>query len=467
MTRPAIVLALIVALTFAARSFLPAEAHLTGSGAALAFGFLLLSAIQVGAIFHVLHLPHLTGFILCGAIFGPELLGLLTPAMVTDLALVKRVAVGLIALTAGCELNFRTLRPKLRSIGVISAATLSLSLVLLWGFLFVAIGFLPFTEGMTTGQRAIVALVGANALIALSPAVVMGIISETHAAGPLAELALSIVVVADLAVVITFTLTDSLVGAVFPDLGSGGGVGSLATHLLGSLVVGGAIGAGMAVYIRRVGKRVALFIFALMFVVAEAGGAIHLDPLLTGLAAGLFLENLSPVGGHRVVRELEPAAMPTFAVFFAVVGAEVHIHAFVAVAGYAIAAAATRAVGISAGAALASRALRLDPPLGRRIKFGLFPQAGIAIALANLVKAKFGAWGEALATLLLGTIVVNEMIGPVLWRIALDRAGEVGKKAHVEHKAHARADTTRPLDVAAFVTADGEVRPGGGEPGRH
>src|SRR6185369_2318535 len=106
--------------------------------------------------------------------------------------------------------------------------------------------------------------------------------------------------------------------------------------------VGIGIGLMFALYMRRVRMRIALFVFAVCFVVAEAGTSLHFDPLLVGLAAGLFLENVSPVSGHEVIHETEIAAMPTFAVFFAVIGAEVHLEAFVAVAPFAVCMALTR-----------------------------------------------------------------------------------------------------------------------------
>jgi Kef-type K+ transport system membrane component KefB len=437
MTRAIVVLSLVAALSFAARSFLPADVTITGSGAALAFGFLLLAALQTGRIFHDLRLPHLTGFILCGAIFGPEVLGLLTHAMVQDLTLIKKVAVGLIALTAGCELNFGKLRPQIKSIGLISASGLFLAGICLFGFFLAILGRLEFTAGMTQPQRVVVALICANVLTALSPAVVMGILSETRAAGPLSELCLSIVVLADLAIAITFSFSELAARTVFPNLGGGQSMfGALAVHILGSLTVG--VGAGLifALYIRRVGRRVGLFVFAVCFVIAEAGGALHLDPLLVGLSAGLFLENVSPVSGHQVISETHVAAMPTYAVFFAVIGAEVHLHEFFTVAPYAAAAAAVRAVGIYAGARTGARLARLDPALARRVPFGMLPQAGIAIGLAILVKSSFPPWGEAAATLILGTIVVNEMLGPILFRAALVRAGEAGQRQDDADEVH-------------------------------
>jgi len=446
MIRAAILLALVAALTVSARSFLPAGVD-GGGGAILAFGFILLAAIQMGHIFHALRLPHLTGFLVCGAVFGPQVLGLLTESMVNDLGVIKRVAVGLIALSAGCELNLRELRPRLRVVGTIAALGSLLAAGLIWTFLFFLLPQLDWAVGMSPQQRAVVALVGANVLIALSPAVVIGIVSETRAAGPVTEMALSLVVLADLVVVLTFSLTDGLAHSAFPLIQATGGAASLAVHILGSLAIGALLGAVMALFIARVGRKVGLFVFGLLFVIAEAGGVWHLDPLLVGLAAGLFLENVSAVSGRLVQHETESASLPTFAVFFATVGAEIHLQAFVDVAGWALAAAALRAIGLYFGLRIAVWRYKIEPTLWKRLYLGMLPQAGVALALALLVSSKFGAWGEHLSVLLFGTIVVNELTGPVLWRSSLIRAGEVGRRDSAASAAgHARrASTIAPV----------------------
>jgi Kef-type K+ transport system membrane component KefB len=400
--------------------------------------------------------------LLCGAVFGPEVIGLITRPMIQDLALVKKVAVGLIALTAGCELNFQKLRPQIKSIGLISLAGLVFAIACLFPFFFLLSGRLEFMQGMTVEQRVVVSLICSNVLAALSPAVVMGILSETRAEGPLSELCLSIVVVADLVIAVTFSFSDSAAHAVFPTGPEGGSVfGALAVHILGSIAAGVAVGAIFALYIRRVALRVGLFVFAVCFVVAEAGTALHLDPLLVGLSAGLFLENVSPVGGHQVIHQTEVAAMPTFAVFFAVIGAEVHIHAFLAVAPFAVGAAAARAIGIYMGARVGARLAGVPREIARRVPFGMLPQAGIALGLAGLVKTSFPGWGEGAATLLLGTIVVNEMLGPVVFRAALERAGEIGRnlegRASLEpaHAPEPDSKAKRKLAAAAKGRAEG------------
>lgn len=423
-TRSLLTLGVIVALTYATRSFIPRGAMVTGSGAALAFGFLLVAAVQMGHLFDRLRLPHLTGYILCGLLFGPELIGLVTTSMLADLALVKGTAVGLIAFLAGCELNLRRLRPRLRAIGLISALSIGAALILLFAFFYAVTFALPISEHFSTFERLAAALVCANVLAAFSPAVAVGLISETKASGPLSETVMSIVVLADLVIVVAYALSSSVAHSVFPGSGSGGGMALLVPHIFGSIAAGALAGAALALYVRRVGARSGIFAFALLFIAAEAGAALHLNPLLVGLAAGLFLENASPVGGERLSREVQPVTLPTFAIFFAVVGAEVHLRAFLHVAPYALAAAALRALGIYVGARVAARWSGIEPVLARRIPFGLFPQAGVAIALASLVLSDHKPWGSVYGTIILGTIVVNELIAPVLFRNAIVAAGE-------------------------------------------
>ena len=422
-------LLMITALAYGVRSFVPAGQTITGSGAALAFGFLLIAALQIGSLSDRLRLTNITGYLVCGLIFGPEVLRIVSPEMLEDLALVKGTAVGLIALLAGCEMNFRRLRPALRAIASLSLVTMIASAVALWLLFFGITSFLPVTSSLSAYERAAVALVCANVLAAFSPSVVIGVISETKASGPLSQLSIAIVVLADLALVITFALTTTLARSVFPVAKTTGGLTVLVEHIFGSIVVGVVVGFALAIYIRRIRTRTGLVVFALLFIVAEAGRALHLDPLLVGLTAGLLLENASPVGGDEIVRAAQSVTLPVFAIFFAVVGAEIQLRAFLHVAPFAVLAAAVRAIAIFWGGRAGSALGHVPRDVARFVPLGLLPQAGVAIALSVLVLNDFPPWGRVLGTVLLGSIVVNQLIGPVLFRLALERAGEIGRDA--------------------------------------
>lgn len=430
MIRPVGLLMAVLLLAVGARSFLPADATVNGTGAAFALGVVLLCALLVGKAFHALKLPHLTGYLACGALLGPDVLDLVTPAMLGDLTLIKRVAVGLIALIAGCELDLRALRPRLASIGVLASISLACASIALtvvsYGYVLPNI---PTTAALEPVPRLVVAVLIANVLSALSPAVVIGILTETRSRGPLSEAALSIVVLADLAIVVAYAATGSLVDATFPTgTDTSSALLALGMHLFGSMVAGAGVGLMIVVYARAVGRRTGLFVFAVLFVVAEVGMALHLDPLLTGLTAGLLIENASALAGEEVIRDTQVATLPTFALFFAVVGAEVRLEAFAAMATFAVVLAAVRAIGLTAGTRIARRVVSLDPDMARRIPFAMFPQAGIALALASGVASSSWPWADEIGSLLLGAILVNEAIGPVFFRMALERAGEIGKK---------------------------------------
>jgi Kef-type K+ transport system membrane component KefB len=439
MTRALFTIGFVVALTYATRSFIPRGVNVTGSGAALAFGFLIIVAIQASHVFERLKLPHLTAYIVCGLIFGPELLGVISTQMIQDLTLIKGTAVGLIAFLAGCELNVHQLRPKLRAIGVVSALTLVGAGTLLFALFYAITYALPISAEFTTWERIAVAMICANVLAAFSPAVVVGLISEMRSAGPLTEMAMSVVVVADLVIVVTYAISSTVAGMVLPGARATGGVALLIPHIFGSVAVGAIVGALLAVYVKRSDARSGIFTFALLFIAAEAGAALHLNPLLIGLAAGLFVENVSPVSGEHLSKATNGVAMATFAIFFAVIGAEVHLKAFLHVAPFAIAAAVVRAIGITGGAFAAGRVMKLDPALTRRIPYGLLPQAGVAIALASLVLSDHKPWGSVFGTVLLGTIVVNELVAPVLFRNALVAAGEAEQGKLLEEREQTEA----------------------------
>ena len=424
-TRALLTIAGITALTYATRSFVPRGASITGSGAALAFGFLLIVAVQAAVICDRLKMPRLTGYILVGIFFGPELAGLVSSKMLPDLAIVKGTAVGLIAFLAGCELNLRQLRPKLRTLGTVAALTMFGASILLFALFYAITYVLPITANFSVAERMALALIAANVLAAYSPAVVVAIIAETKSRGPLSESALSIVVLADLVIVITYALSSTLAHGVFPAPAAESALALLIPHIFGSIAAGLVAGGALALYVSRVGARAGIFTFAVLFIAAEAGAALHLNPLLIGLTAGLLLENLTPIGGHALTTALEPVAMPTFAIFFAVVGAEVQLQAFVATAPFALAAALLRALGIYVGALAAAKVVDLDRVFARRLTVGLLPQAGVAIALAALLLADFHPWGAVVGTIVLGTIIVNQLVAPVLFRNALVAAGEV------------------------------------------
>jgi Kef-type K+ transport system membrane component KefB len=396
----------------------------------------LLAALQTGTIVSGMKLPRLTGYLLCGFIAGPSVFNLVTERMVGDLKLVNNVAIGLIALSAGGELNFRRMRPRLRAILSIGGACNLIAIVLISAACFALARFLPFMADMDAFHRAIVSLTMGVVLAALSPTVTLALLNETGSEGPISETILGVVVLADLAIIFAFAAVNALANSVFGSVAgaattTGGAASELMIHIFGSLIVGSFLGAVFALYLKKVNQRVALFIFGVCFLSAEAGVRLHLDPLLMCLSAGLFLENLTDIQGAQLIHDIESASMPVFAVFFAVAGAGLHWSIFRRVALIAVILAFVRAAALVLGARVGMSLGRVPAEQRRTIPFGLFSQSGVAIGLSILVEKHFAGWGAGASTCLFGAVMVNEMVGPVLFRNALMRSGEAGRKAAI------------------------------------
>jgi Kef-type K+ transport system membrane component KefB len=397
-------------------------------GISLALGYLLLTGYYVGRIFANLRLPKLTGYIVTGIVVGPSALGLVDSGMVDGLSLVNGMAVSLIALTAGTELNLRKMRPLFRSIRWITITGVLGTVALLMAAIFVARPLLPFLEGMSFTQTLAVSAVLGVVMVAQSPAVVVALKNELAAEGPVSQTVLGIVVIADLVVILLFAAASSIAKAV---LGSGADVlstvGILAWEIIGSLVIGGAIGYVMFLYLDKVRAGAPLFLIAVMFVIAEVGQRLHLDPLLVALSAGILIRNAT-VFGEDVHKHIESSSLPVYILFFAVAGTMVHLDLLAIVGLPATIFVFVRAFGLFYGTRIGATWAQADERVIRFAGFGLLPQAGLAIALATLFAKTFPEFGAAASSLVLSVVAINEIVAPALYRHALVRCGEVGQR---------------------------------------
>jgi Kef-type K+ transport system membrane component KefB len=398
----------------------------SSAGVSLTLGYLLLSAYFIGGLFKSVGLPKLTGYIATGIVVGPSVLGLVGGPMLESTRIVNGVAVALIALTAGSELEYRVMRPLFRSIRQISLYGVLGTAVLLAGAVYFARGLLPFMQRLSQLEAIAMALVLGVVMVAQSPAVVVALRDEMDAEGPLASTVLGVVVIADLVVILLFALTSSLAKAVL-----GGGLDMLETartlawELLGSLVAGAVIGYLLGLYLRKVQGGAALFVFLIAFIIAEVGQRLHFDPLLVALAAGIFVRNLTSVG-DELHRHIEAPALPVYILFFAGAGANLHLDVLWVVGAPAVLFVLVRAAGLLAGSALGARVADAPPIVRRYAGFGLLPQAGLALALSMLFGKTFPEFGAEAAALTLGVVAINELIAPALYRYALVRSGEAG-----------------------------------------
>jgi Kef-type K+ transport system membrane component KefB len=182
----------------------------------------------------------------------------------------------------------------------------------------------------------------------------------------------------------------------------------------------------VALYLRFIRRE--LFIFAILFTLlgAELARLAHVETLLTLLVAGFVAENGAGGGrGTEFRHAMERAAAPIFVVFFALAGARLDPGALLPLWPVVLPLVLVRMVAIRWGTRRGGAWAGVPAPVAGRVWLGLVSQAGVAIGLAAVVADVYPTRGAALQTLLLATIAVNQTLGPLLFRFALARAGEL------------------------------------------
>jgi Kef-type K+ transport system membrane component KefB len=384
-------------------------------------------ATAVGELMARIHLPRVSGYLLTGMLFGPHVANVITAPIVGELHPINNLAVAMIAFIAGLEMNVWKLRPRLPEMFKVGAVLLALVYAGLFAGIWIAWPWLAIGPDLAGAQRLAAAGVMTIVVVSFSPTVTISILTETRAAGPLSELTLAVVVAADLILIVLFTLMMEAAHVAFGGSRDVAVLIGLSWEILGSLTIGMAAGWLFALYLNRSGREIPVVFVAFCALIAAAAGLWHLEALLAALAAGLVVENVAPRRGDQLKHAVERGAKPVLVVFFATAGASLQLDALAALGLVAIAVAAVRMLLIWSAMAAATRYANTARPIAGLVWMGFVSQAGVTLGLTLIVAAEFPGWGTRMQTIMVALIAVHELIGPVLFRTALERAGEIGR----------------------------------------
>jgi Kef-type K+ transport system membrane component KefB len=393
-----------------------------------AIGFLLLAGTLTSELAAPLGLPHLTGYLMAGIAAGPHVLRLVDEHTVKSLSPVNTLALSLIALAGGAELDFAAMRRGARSLAWATLLQCVFVLVAAGGAFLAAAPLIPFTRSLTSGALVGVALLWGAFAVTRSPSATLGILSQTRATGPLATFTLAFVMTSDVVVVV---LLATVLGSVRPliDPGASFALDSFVTlghELFGSVALGTTLGLVIAAYLRLVNRQMLVVLLVLGFGVSTLLDYLQFDALLTFMVAGFIVRNMSNQG-PRLAEGIEQTGSVVYVVFFATAGAELNVPLLRGLWLVALVLAGSRALITWVAARLAGR-LADDPPVLRRWGWsGLVSQAGLALGLSVIVAREFPSIGTPFRALAIATVAVNEMVGPVLFKLALDRTGETSR----------------------------------------
>jgi Kef-type K+ transport system membrane component KefB len=415
---------------------------------ALVLGLLLLAALAAGRIAATLHLPRVTAYLFVGILLGAPLVARLGPDQPSDgftntdmitqtraaqhnepFEPLTKLAISLVLFNLGCQFPLARARKIFRRVLRLSAGEMTATFVLVFfGLMLLGLSW----------QGAV--LLGALA-VATAPATTILVLKETEAEGPLTEYTNSLVAINNLAAIVLFEVLflglDFLGGGFSGSLGSASQLlatelGSLTYDLVGSAMIGVAGGLLISLSYTMVpaGRRLVLLLAVLILGLAICEMA-DTPYLLTFLAMGVTVANTSDQT-RSILAELDALTGVFCVVFFVAHGAELDLtklgDAKLIGGGYIL----FRFVGKYLGARYAAAKGNEKPEIQRWLGAALTAQAGAAIALSSIAVARTETAGgdlyetcKQVQIVILGTVVIFEIVGPILIRQAVLRAGEM------------------------------------------
>jgi trehalose 6-phosphate synthase len=398
---------------------------------ALALGFTLILALVTGEFLRHFRLPRLSGYLLFGVLIGPYLGNVITGPMAGQLQTINGIATALIAFIAGLTLNFERIGRRIAGITRMLAATLGIAMLGLFAVAWLAWAWLPVAPEATGLAKIAMASLVVIIVISFSPTMTAAVISETGARGRLSDLVLAMVVLADLVVLVLFSLAMQLARGALSE-GAGPNVSilvQLAWEIGGAAAFGCLVGALFALYLRYVAREVTLVLLGVCALLSQVGASQRFEPLVAAVAAGLVIQNVAVPQGDALKVAIQRGALPVLVVFFVSVGTSLRLDALMATGFVAIGLVAVRLVLIRLGVAVGLRVSGVDRQSGGYVWTGLISQAGITVGLASVLAAEFPTWGRQVQILLIALIAIDELLGPPLFRIGLSRAGEIDERA--------------------------------------
>lgn len=394
-----------------------------------AAGLLLMAGHLIGKLATLIKFPEITGYIVAGLLVGESVTGIFPDHMNESFKIITEVALGLIALTIGAEFSAAKLKRIGRAAVIITAVQIVAT--------FVAVTGAMLLLGMETPFAL---LLGAVAT-ATAPAATVAVVQALRARGRFVDYLYSVVALDDAGCVILFSVVFAFTVRM---LGAGGETASVASGVLHAFMEVGfslLMGALSGFLLHKMTKNkqgtneILIISLSLIFITTACSIVFHLSPLLTNMAAGSVLVNLS-ARNHRLFRILEPITPPLYALFFVIAGTELKLDVIlrgdILLLGsvYILARGLGKYGGVWAGCAMSN----IGRPIRGNLGWCMLPQAGVAIGLVLFIQASPLMNGlppeqEALihnmVNIVLLSVFINEMVGPPLSKMAIIRGTQI------------------------------------------
>ncbi len=386
---------------------------------------LLISGLLFGRLAKLIKLPNVTGYLVAGLVLGPCVLGVLSKETVTDFGVISEIALAFIAFTIG--LSFK--RSYFKRVGIMPVVIAIFEALLAVFFVQGALILYSFLVPSAQVSIPFSIVLGAIAA-ATAPAATIMVIKQYGAKGPLTEVLMSVVAIDDAVALVAFGFAVTI-AKVLENPGEGGASVLLSVmrpfgEVLLALVIGIAAGLLMLIpmrFFKKNGNRLIILV-GFIFLASSLATMFGVSELLACMMAGTTFCNISPESDF-MADIADSVTPPIFLMFFVTSGAGLDVTILPKIGVIGLIYVIFRVIGKISGAYLGARIMKAPANVCKYLGATLVPQAGVAIGLtiaAQTVVPEYAA--QIRAVILCGTLIY-EIVGPVLTKISLSKAGEI------------------------------------------
>lgn len=387
-----------------------------------------------GGLARFVKLPSLIGYMLLGVVLGPSLLHLINEPVMDRLSFITQIALGFVAFSIGSELSLSSLKH-------LGTGIISIIFVESFGAFFLVTGAVYFfTRDLP------MSLIFGSMAPASAPAGTVAVIQECKAKGNLTKALYAVVGFDDGLAIIIFGFAAALAKSLLIAEATGHSTSMLPAMMLPlkeigiSILVGTVIGFVFCQLVRKLesSKDILIMIFGAVLVATGLSLRLHLSLIMTNLVVGFVLVNTRREAlVHRVMAPLLEIMPLLFILFFCLAGSHLNIASLPSLGMLGMIYIIGRSAGLVGGARLGSMMGNVDSKVKKYVGMGILSQAGVAIGLSLIVQHEFGLLAEEynlphaakIGTVVLTTITATciffEIIGPILTKVALKKAGEI------------------------------------------
>ncbi len=387
-----------------------------------------------------LGLPAVTGYLVAGILVGPYCLGMLgveglgfvSQENVEMFSILSQTALGFIAFTIGNEFRLSSIKQIGKQAVIIALAGAVVATILVDGALIALSVLMPGVVDLP------IALTLGAIASATAPAATLMVVRQYKAKGPVTQMLLPVVAIDDAIGLVVFAVSLGAAKAVNTGALD---VVSIAVEplveIVLSVVVGGILGALLS-YTERMfhsrSKRLSITVAYVLLAVSISQIKFNIGTVHCGFSSLLLLMMMGTVFcnmcdfSEELMDRLDRWTGPLFALFFVLSGAELELGIFTqwTMVLVGVVYIVFRCLGKYYGAGISAKITKCEPTIQKYLGITLFPQAGVALGMTLIASAEFpGTQGAVIRNITLFSVMIYELVGPMLTKIALKKAGEI------------------------------------------